>query len=86
MFQRRTFSCLQKAFDSASLPSKSALKTGLFGYNNLSSPIDYQTIVDIRIKQADKLVELITSGTADKTVQRIDRVSDLICSVVGLHY
>ncbi|KAJ3386008.1 Mitochondrial intermediate peptidase [Lobulomyces angularis] len=83
---------LQSIFDNQEYFRKkelnSDIKTGIFQYEHLQTPMDFETIVKIRTKQADKLVDLVCKADSieeiKKTVKRLDRLSDMICSVVDM--
>ena len=61
--------------------------TGLFGYTSLQHPTDLVTSAQETLRQAKALVDLVCRTINDekelrKVVKRLDRLSDLICSVV----
>lgn len=75
----KTNNCVKKPASSSS--------TGLFGYKDLATPADFEKILTIRLKQANEILGLVLSNLDDpkelaKTVQRLDALSDYLCSVV----
>ncbi|KAI8806896.1 hypothetical protein BJ742DRAFT_814746 [Cladochytrium replicatum] len=64
--------------------------TGLFGYNDLVSPKALYTAAQIRLRQAQALVDAIIDEKSNsteeirRTVKRLDVLSDWLCSVVDM--
>lgn len=60
--------------------------SGLFGYHDLKQASDFQAVVELRTRQADELVRRVCAAREPHemrlTVRRLDRLSDLLCSVV----
>lgn len=77
---------LRQAFDCAPIErvaSKARPASGLFGYSDLQVPQDWAKVVRARRRQADSLVQqIIRDGASRLTVKRLDRLSDMICTVV----
>lgn len=63
--------------------------TGIFGHPTLTSPAALETIAEATLKRAQLLTERILRAPQSrsemfKVVKNLDRLSDLICSVVDL--
>lgn len=63
--------------------------TGIFGHPTLTSPAALEKIAEATLVRAQRLTERITSAPQSrsemfKVVKNLDRLSDLICSVVDL--
>jgi intermediate peptidase len=83
---KRLKSSLVYAFDKFGHTNHSIKHTGLFGYQGLESPAGLEKAAKDCVDQASHLVErVVNAKTIDeiqKTVKRVDTISDVLCSVL----
>ncbi|KAJ3037654.1 Mitochondrial intermediate peptidase [Rhizophlyctis rosea] len=79
-----------KLFDTSTSSEnvRTSSSTGLFGYPQLSKPSGLVDAALAALEEATRIVEAVCAARTDneirKTVRRLDRLSDVLCSVVDL--
>ena len=87
---RSVASPLRELFDSSSKSpnTRTTSSSGLFGYPQLSNPEGHVAAAHSALQEADNIVAAVCAATTDaeirKTVRKLDRLSDVLCSVVDL--
>jgi intermediate peptidase len=79
---RRLSSALLDAFDCPQPPPKALQTMGIFGYHSLRTPEDLTAQANISIAHAKHIVLTITSKHTGNVVKRVDRISEILCSVL----
>lgn len=60
--------------------------TGLFGYNILKGDDGFKKMADVALMKSDRIIEAVVAADTDQellqTIKRLDRLSDILCSVI----